>query len=90
MTKQEFLVRIEKEKPLKDSPVRIKVGKLVNSPYIIGCYQDNGLWKIYETEERGGYFIIKEFTDENEAFDFLYRVIYNEKKMDDYIKQQGI
>ena len=55
MTKQEFIERMEKEKPLEGYPLMsIEVDKLVDSPYIIGCFQENGVWKTYETVERGG------------------------------------
>jgi len=80
MTKQEFLERMEKEKPLEGGPYRIKADKLMDSPYIIGCYQEDGVWKIYKTKERGGYFIIDEYTDENAAFDDLYELVYIQKK----------
>ena len=86
MTKQEFLRKMELEKPLKDSLVTIEVNELIDSPYIFGCYEENGIWRVYETKERGGYYIVKDFNNENEAYDFLYQVVYNEKKTDDYIK----
>ena len=89
MTKQEFLERMEKEKPLKDYLLDIEVDKLIDSPYLIGCYEEYGIWKVYQTEERGGYYIIKAFNNENDAFDFLYALVYEEKKMKDFVKQQG-
>lgn len=89
MTKQEFLKRMGSERPLKDSLVSIKVGELIDSPDIIGCYQENGVWKIYKTKERGGYYIVHEYIDENEAFDDLYELVYVEKRTDDFVKKQG-
>jgi len=86
MTKQEFLRRMVVENPLKDSLFTIEVEELIDSPYIFGCYEENGAWKVYETRERGGYFIIKEFSNESDAFDFLYRVVNSEREMLEYIK----
>jgi hypothetical protein len=88
MTKQEFLERMGQEKPLKDYLLDIEVDKLIDSPYLIGCYEDDSIWRVYKTVERGGYYIIEQFDNENDAFDFLYALVYEEKKMDDYVKQQ--
>ena len=90
MTKQEFLEKMKTEKPLEEYLIEIEVDELIDSPDIIGCYKANGKWKVYETEERGGYFIIDEFTNEDEAFDFLYKLVYVIKKRNDYVKQQGL
>lgn len=38
----------------------------------MGCTFDNDSWKIHETRERGGHFIIKGFVNENQAFDYFY------------------
>ena len=89
MTKQEFLDRMEKEKLLKGTVWDIEVEKLINSPFLIGCYDEYGVWKIYRTKERGGYYIIDEYDNENDAYDFLYKLVYEEKKTHDYLKQQG-
>jgi hypothetical protein len=90
MTKQEFLERMGQEKPLKDYLLDIEVDKLIDSPYLIGCYEEGGIWKVYQTKERGGYFIINEYDNENDAFDYLYKLVYIEKKRKDFVKQQGI
>lgn len=89
MTKQEFIRRMEIEKPLAGTELRIKVDKLVDSPYIIGCYEENGVWKIYKTKERGGYYIYDTYTSEQEAFDDLYDLVYIEKKSIDHVKELG-
>ena len=80
MTKVEFLERMEREKPLEGSGFSVVVGDLVDSPDIIGCYLENGIWRIYETKERGGHFVISETLDEDSAFDELYEQIYIQKK----------
>lgn len=88
MTKQEFLERMAREEPLKGFLLDIEADKLVDSPYLIGCYEEDGVWRVYKTVERGGYYIIDVFSNENEAFDFLYALVYEEKTMDEYVKEQ--
>jgi len=89
MTKQEFIRRMEIEKPLEGTGLSIEIDELIDSPYIIGCYEDNGVWRIYKTRERGGYFIIKELTNEDEAYEYLYKLVYVEKKISDHVKELG-
>ena len=40
--------------------------------FVLGCAFDEGKWKVYKTGERGGHYIIKEFDNEHEAFDYFY------------------
>jgi hypothetical protein len=89
MTKQEFIERMEKEKPLKGSELTIEASELIDSPYIIGCYMDDGIWKIYKTKERGGYYIYDTYTNEQDAYDGLYELVYIEKKRIDRVKKLG-
>jgi len=46
-----------------------------NAPLVVGCTFDQGMWKIYKTKVRGGHYIIKETSSENEAFDFFYDLV---------------
>ncbi len=48
---------------------------LTDESLVMGCYYDQNVWKIYETRLRGGYFIINEIEDENEAFDYFYELL---------------
>lgn len=74
MTKQEFLNRISQEKP-DLGEYQIETDYVTDASYVMGCYFENGKWRIFETQERSGHYIIDEFTDENEAFDELYELI---------------
>ncbi|MGG0738458.1 hypothetical protein [Niallia taxi] len=74
MTKNDFLKRIESEK-LNTGEYIIVVDYLTDEPLVMGCTQENGKWIIYETKERGGYFVIKELPEENEAFDYFYQFL---------------
>ena len=88
MTKQEFLDRIEHERPFDGSEWTIVVDQLIDSPYILGCYRDNGIWKIYETEERGGFFIIDQSLNESDAYNILYEQVKAQQELFEYINKQ--
>jgi hypothetical protein len=89
MTKQEFIRRMEKEKPLEGSELTIETDELIDSEYIIGCFKENGVWKIYKTKERGGYYIYDTYTNEKDAYNDLYDLVYIEKKRIDHVKELG-
>lgn len=73
MTKEEFLNRIENEK-LNIGEYIIILDKISNASLVLGCAFDEGKWKVYKTRERGGHYIIKEFVNEHEAFDYFYKL----------------
>lgn len=58
MKKQEFLERIE-SKGLNIGEYIIKLDRISDAPLVLGCAYNQGVWKVYETRERGGHFIIK-------------------------------
>lgn len=76
MTKQEFLDRMAREQP-DLGETEIETEYLTESPYVLGCYYDESLrkWRTYETFERGGYSIIHEYDNEEEAFDVFYKLV---------------
>ncbi|MBL5769364.1 hypothetical protein MXL46_18655 [Heyndrickxia sporothermodurans] len=78
MTKQEFLKRLESER-LNIGEYIIIIDKISDAPLILGCAYDQGVWKVYETRERGGHFIIKEIDNEDEAFDYFYKVVLSQQ-----------
>ncbi|SDN15085.1 hypothetical protein SAMN05216244_0152 [Sediminibacillus halophilus] len=45
---------------------------------VLGCAYEDGVWKVYETRERGGHFIIKELDNENDAFDYFYQFVLSQ------------
>lgn len=77
MTKQEFLERIESER-LNIGEYIIKLDKISDAPLVLGCAYDQGVWKVYETRERGGHFIIKKIDSEEDAFDYFYKVVLSQ------------
>ena len=74
MTKDEFLKRIEEEE-LKLGEYLIVTDGITDEPFVLGCAYDEGVWKVYETTERNGHIVIKEFENEDEAFDYFYEVV---------------
>ncbi|MCA0174660.1 hypothetical protein [Bacillus sp. RAR_GA_16] len=80
MTKQEFLQRYKDEK-LNIGEYILIFDKISDAPLVLGCAYDQGVWKIYETRERGGHFVIKEKNNEDEAFDYFYKVVLSEHNL---------
>lgn len=79
MTKEAFLKRIAREKPVV-FPYDIETEHITDSSFVIGCAFVDGFWKVFETTERTGHYIIEELTDENKAFDDLYMLIKSLEK----------
>ena len=80
MTKEEFLNRIETEKLDIDEYIII-LDKISNASLVLGCAFDEGKWKVYKTWERGGHYILKDFDNEHEAFDYFYKLILMEHNL---------
>lgn len=77
MTKEEFLNRIKSEK-LNIGEYIIVTEGITDESLVLGCAFDEGKWKVYETRERGGHFIIKEFGSEDEAFNYFYQIVLSQ------------
>ncbi|WHX24858.1 hypothetical protein QNH47_11755 [Virgibacillus halodenitrificans] len=77
MKKQEFLERIE-SKGLNIGEYIIKLDRISDAPLVLGCAYNQGVWKVYETRERGGHFIIKKIDSEEDAFDYFYKVVLSQ------------
>lgn len=84
MTKYEFLDKMKNEK-IDLAEYIVVVDSLTDEPFVIGCYQDDKVWKIYKTTERSGRYIVDEVVDENTAFDELYELVKIQEK---YIKNR--
>ncbi len=79
MTKQAFLDRMEKE-DIRLREYIVVVDRVTDRPFVIGCYYEDDVWKIYKTRERSGHYIIDEVADENVAFDELYELVKIQEK----------
>ncbi|UQW96265.1 hypothetical protein M2M59_09590 [Rummeliibacillus sp. G93] len=74
MTKEEFVDRVNKEN-IRPGDYVITLNRITDAPLVMGCVPVNGSWKIFETFERGGHYIIKEFDNENDAFEYFYELV---------------
>lgn len=76
MTKAEFKKRINQEKT-NIGNWQIRLNKFVPASFILGCYynQQEMIWKIYETDERGLEGTIYTADGEEEAYDKLYDLV---------------
>ncbi len=88
MTKQEFLEKMEREQ-LDLGEIEIETEYLTESAHILGCYYDENMhkWRIYRTYERGGHSIIREYDNENAAFDNFDYYVHREAKTEAKIKE---
>ena len=78
------MTRIEFEQRVKDENLRmesycIELNEYREDIHYMGCVQKNGKWVIYETSERdGSAYVIKEFNNENEAFEYFYKYVIHQ------------
>lgn len=79
MTKQEFLKRFKSEK-LNIGEYIVVTENITDAPLVIGCAYNQGMWKIFQTFERGGHYIIEETKNEDEAFNLLYELVVSKHK----------
>lgn len=74
MTKDEFLKRVENDN-LNTGEYILILDKISDAPHVIGCAFDQGFWKVYKTNERGGHYVIIETKSETDAFNYLYELV---------------
>ena len=80
MTRTEFEQRV-KDENLKMEDYSIELDEYREEIRVMGCVQKNGKWVIYETSERdGSAYVIKEFNNENEAFEYFYKYVIHQIK----------
>lgn len=86
MTQKEFEKRV-KEENLKMRYFSLEIGTLLNEINILGIYNDNGVWKIYKTNDRDGHsYILDQANNENDAFDLLYEYVKSQINMESFSK----
>lgn len=79
MKKKEFLQRFKEEKITIDT-YSLELDQITDSSFVIGCVLNENIWKIFKTTERTGHYIIKEFVDEDSAFNYFYELVMIEHK----------
>lgn len=81
MTRNEFEQRVIDE-DLRMDAYDIELDHYYDGhPHFMGCVSKNGKWIIYETDERdGSAYIIKDFDNENNAFEYFYQYVIHQIK----------
>ena len=74
MTKNELMEFINSE-GIDLSRSGIVLGSKSNTPYTMGCYEENGLWYIYEVGERQDFGIINSGNEEEIMKHFYYKIL---------------
>lgn len=87
MTFNELKNKLSNEEHIISPYREIICGKKVDAPSVLGIYEEEGMWYIYTTEERGGIIIIKQGS-EDEMTEALYKKVLKIEKF--YLLEHGI
>lgn len=87
MTFKELKNKLSNEEHIISPYREIICGKKVDAPSVLGIYEEEGMWYIYATEERGGIIIIKQGS-EDEMTEALYKKVLKIEKF--YLLEHGI
>ena len=85
MTLIELQKRLSTEKHIIGS-LQVECGKRTEVPDIIGIYEENGVFYVYDTNDRGGVVILDEGAEE-EMTEALYRRVLKVEKR--YLKKRN-
>ncbi|WP_160724829.1 hypothetical protein [Bacillus sp. USDA818B3_A] len=78
MTRLEYVEYINQNN-IDISKLNIVIGARRVVPYITGCFEENGIWKLYLVGERQDFDIVQEGT-EDEIFDVIYNITVSRMK----------
>lgn len=87
MTFKELKNKLSNEEHIISPYREIICGKKVDAPSVLGIYEEEGMWYIYTTEERGGIIIIKQGS-EDEMTEALYKKVLKIENF--YLLEHGI
>lgn len=80
MTLNELKHKLETEKHITGG-IQIECGKKSEFPYILGIYEENGCWYIYDTDDRGGIAVLDHGSEEDMTEALYRRVLKLEKRI---------
>ncbi|MDD6547667.1 hypothetical protein [Blautia massiliensis (ex Durand et al. 2017)] len=80
MTLNELKTRLEAEKHFT-WPLEIACGEKRETPYILGIYEEDNRWYIYDTDEQGRIVILDNGSEEDMTEAFYKRVLQIEKRI---------
>ncbi|WP_026565208.1 hypothetical protein [Bacillus sp. UNC41MFS5] len=78
MTRVEYDNYIVKQN-IDISKLNIVIGDKKEIPYITGCFQEDGVWKLYMVGERQDFDIVQQGSEE-EIFDLMYSITESRRK----------
>ena len=78
MTLNELKNKLETEKHITGS-IQIGCGKKSESPNILGIYEENGCWYVYDTNDRGE-IVVLDHGNEEDMTEALYRRVLKVEK----------
>lgn len=78
MTLNELKNRLEAEKHITGG-IQIECGKKIKRPDVIGIYEEDGRWYIYDTNDRGG-IVVLDHGNEEDMTEALYRMVLKIEK----------
>ena len=79
MTIIELKNKLEEEKHIV-GVLQIKCGRKCESPNILGIYEQNGIWFVYDTNDRGCVVVLDQGTEEDMTEALYRRVLKAERK----------
>jgi (2Fe-2S) ferredoxin len=79
MTLDELKTRLAVEKHTTGGIYLIECGEKCEAPGVLGIYEENGVWYVYLTDDRGDIIVVAKGT-ENDMTDALYRRILKAEK----------
>lgn len=83
MTISELKKRLKAEKHVVGS-LQVECGKKTESPNVLGIYEENGTWYVYDTNDRGGVVVLDSGTEDDMTEALYRRVVKAEKR---YLKK---
>jgi hypothetical protein len=72
MTRDEYEKKV-RENGINIDALHIVIGRITNIPDSMGCYQDQGIWKIYKVGERQNLVVVEE-GNEADIFESMYKL----------------
>ncbi len=72
MNRQQFAEAVKK---LDTSPYKIIINASSDGAWRRGCFLEDGIWKVYETDGRGRLHILFQNKAEEKAFAYLYQLL---------------
>lgn len=88
MTLQELRNLLDQEKHYTGT-LEIELGRKCSSPEIIGIYEENGMWFVYETGDRGDIAILDKGSEAQMTKAIYRRILKKEKRLTQNMGKSG-